>query len=101
MSVARPPRNLAIRLASVETSSGAYLASLTKVRLYSCTDLSPCLRAKNSSRFLSIMSNSEVLHEVIPSDLSITLVLFVGRVPTPCGTLELKGREADVVHRPH
>src|SRR3954464_4669580 len=49
ISVARPPRNLAMRLASVETSSVAYLASLMKARLYSCTVLSPCLRAKNSS----------------------------------------------------
>src|ERR1043165_8450292 len=50
----RHPQNLATRLASVETSSGAYLASLTKAKLYSCTYLSPCLRARNSLRLLSI-----------------------------------------------
>src|SRR4051812_43103260 len=43
------------------------------------------------------MSSSEVLHEVIPSDLSITLVVLVGRVPSACCTLELERRERDVV----
>src|ERR1041385_649842 len=52
--VLRPPWNRAIHLASVETSLGAYLANLAKGRLYSWADLSPCLRARNSSLFLSV-----------------------------------------------
>src|SRR3954469_23235735 len=43
------------------------------------------------------MSCSEVCDKLIPRDLSIALVLHVGRVPTPCGTLELERRERDVV----
>src|SRR4051812_7477187 len=43
------------------------------------------------------MTSPEVLHEVIPSDLSITLVVLVGGVPAACCTLELEGRERDVV----
>src|SRR3954464_12257816 len=46
------------------------------------------------------MSCSEVSDEILPCDLSIALVLLVGRVPTPCGTLELEGREGDVVNWP-
>src|SRR4051812_6070579 len=43
------------------------------------------------------MSSPEVLHEVIPSDLSVTLVVLVGRVPAACCTLELEGHERAVV----
>src|SRR3954468_15073279 len=46
------------------------------------------------------MSSSEVLHEVIPSDLSINLVVLLGRVPATCCTLELERRERDVVFFP-
>src|SRR3954470_9945533 len=46
------------------------------------------------------MSSSEILHEVIPRDLSITLVGFVSREPTACGTLKLEGGEGDVVGGP-
>src|SRR3954463_8819942 len=45
------------------------------------------------------MSSSEILHEVIPSDLCITLVGLVRREPTACGTLKLEGSEGDVVDR--
>src|SRR3954468_22247868 len=43
------------------------------------------------------MSSFEVLHEVIPCDVSITLVVLVDRVPAACCTLELERRERDVV----
>src|SRR3954467_13470115 len=43
------------------------------------------------------MISSEVLHDVISSDLSISLILLVCRVPAACCTLELEGRERDVV----
>src|SRR4051812_15308077 len=46
------------------------------------------------------MSSYEVQHKVIPRDRSLTPVLLVGRVPTPCSTLKLKRRERDVVLRP-
>src|SRR3954471_2278031 len=46
------------------------------------------------------MSCSEVSDKILPRDLSIALVLLVGRVPTPCGTLELERRERDVVNWP-
>src|ERR1041384_2651307 len=47
------------------------------------------------------MSSSEILHEVLPTDLCITLVVLVSREPTPCSTLKLKRSERDVVLLPH
>src|SRR3954467_14275060 len=44
------------------------------------------------------MSCSEVCDKLIPRDHNVALVLLVGRVPTACCTLELEGRERDVVH---
>src|SRR3954465_12132970 len=46
------------------------------------------------------MISSEVLHDVISSDLSISLILLVCRVPAACCTLELERRERDVVLLP-
>src|SRR3954470_23015116 len=46
------------------------------------------------------MSCSEVCNKLIPRDHSIALVVLVGRVPTTCRTLELEGRERDVVNWP-
>src|ERR1041384_3547881 len=46
------------------------------------------------------MSSSEILHEFLPTDLCITLVLLVSREPTPCSTLKLKRIECDVVLLP-
>src|SRR3954463_5507588 len=91
-----------MRLASVETSSVAYLASLTKgqvILLHGPVTLpqSQELLALPLDQPTGNMSIPEVLHEVIPSDLSITLVVLVGRVPAACCTLELEGRERDVV----
>src|SRR3954467_12452657 len=46
------------------------------------------------------MSCSEVCDKLIPRDHNVALVLLVGRVPTACCTLELEGRERDVVNWP-
>src|SRR3954463_3878950 len=46
------------------------------------------------------MSGFDVTDKLIPHDLSIALVLLVGRVPTACRTLELERRERDVVNWP-
>src|SRR3954464_8028512 len=46
------------------------------------------------------MSCSEVCDKLIPRDQTIALVVLVGRVPTACRTLELEGRERDVVNWP-
>src|SRR3954470_12825606 len=46
------------------------------------------------------MSYSEVCDKLIPRDHSVALVVLVGRVHTACCTLELEGRERDVVNWP-
>ena len=46
------------------------------------------------------MSGSEVSDKIIPRDHSVALVVLVGRVPTTRCTLELEGRERDVVNWP-
>src|SRR3954469_7540776 len=46
------------------------------------------------------MSCSEVYDKLIPRDHNVALVVLVGRVPNACCTLELEGRERDVVNWP-